>query len=99
MATDKLFLNDVGHVFTVYTGVDLSSINTVTLEVLKPLEASNVTWVASITTAGSGEINYIVQSGDLDTVGIWEAQAYIWKSDTSYFHGDTFNFEVFSLWT
>lgn len=99
MATDKIFLDDRGHVFTVQIGVDLTSINTVTLEVLKPMRVSSATWVGSITVAGSGTINYVIQSGDLDTAGIWEAQARIWKSNSSYFHGDTFNFEVFSKWT
>jgi len=98
MASNKIYLGDRGHVFTIQTYVDLSSVNTVTLQVLDP-GGSLLTWVGSITVAGSGTMNYVTQSGDLNTAGVWEAQSYIWKSNSSYFHGDTFNFEVFSLYT
>lgn len=97
MALDKIYINDVGHIFTIKTEVDLSSVNTATIELSKPDNVGSATWTASISAATSGQLVYVTQSGDLDTAGWWEAQAKIWESDTSQFHGETYNFHVFNL--
>lgn len=103
MANEKFFLNDVGHILTVRTGVSLTSVNTAILEILKVPDSdisdvSTATWIASISNIGSGEVAYVTQSGDFSIAGIYEATACIWTSPTIQFHGDTFNFEVFSKW-
>lgn len=98
MAYDKIFLNDVGHVFTISTHFDLTGVNTATLEIQKPSDTGSSTWVASITNAESGTLVYITQSGDINIAGTYEGNAYAWISDTNKVHGDTFNFEVFDIW-
>jgi hypothetical protein len=97
MALDKLYIEDVGHVFTFKTETDLSSVNTATIELSKPDNVGSATWIASVSAATSGQVVYITQSGDLDTTGWWEAQVKVWESATSNFHGNTFNFHVFPL--
>jgi len=99
MASNKLYLNDVGHQFTVKTGTDLTGVNTVTLEVFRATDSSTSTWISSVSNNSSGTIIYVTQSGDLSTQGIYEAQARAWFSAIKIFHGETFNFEVFSKWT
>ncbi len=94
---DKIYINDVGHVFTFKTEVDLSSVNTATIELSKPDNAGSATWIASVSAASSGQLVYVTQSGDLDVTGWWEAQAKIWESAASNFRGATFNFHVFGL--
>lgn len=97
MALNKLYVDDVGHTFTIKTELDLTAVNTVTLEVSKPNNVGSSTWVASVSNASSGSVVYVTLSGDLNVVGEWEAQVKIWESATSFFHGETFNFNVFAL--
>lgn len=98
MAHDKLFINDVGHVFTVDVQNNITGVNTATLEILKE-DGTIENWITSVTNAGSGILTYVTTIGDINQVGIYEAQAFVWSSSLSNFHGDVFNFEVFSRWT
>jgi hypothetical protein len=96
--SSKLYVNDRGQLFTIKTEIDLSNVNTVTLEMKEPGTQDSVSWIASVSNPTSGTVTYVVQSGDLSTIGIWEGQVFAWESNSSYFHGDTFNFEVFDSW-
>lgn len=98
MAHKKIFVNDVGHTFTVKTGVDLTNVNSLFLEILRP-DDSTLSVVMSASTPTSGIGTYITQSGDMSVAGIYEFQAKLWTSDANEFHGETFNTEVFSRWT
>jgi len=98
MAHNKIYLNDLGHIFTISTEKDLTNVNSATLEVLKP-DNTSVSLVASISNVNSGLLVYVTQSGDMSLQGIYEAQAKIWSNSDNEFKGDTFNFEVFSRYT
>lgn len=95
---EKIFLNDVGHLLTISTQLDLTGVNTATLEIRKPENVGSATWIASIFNTSTGTLVYVVQSGDMNTVGVYESNAFIWTSVANKFHGDTFNFEVFDKW-
>ena len=94
----KLYKDRVGYIFTIRTGKELSSVQSAELKIRKPENIGSATWIASISNAGSGELTYIIQSGDFSNAGIYEAQPFIWESSISHFDGETFNFQVFDIW-
>lgn len=98
MAHDKIYVGDVGHNFTIKTEVDLTNVNSLSLEILKP-DDTTASQLMSASSPTSGEATYITQSGDFIVAGIYEFQARLWTSETNIFNGETFNTEVFSRWT
>jgi hypothetical protein len=98
MAHDKIYVDDVGHNLTIKTEIDLTNVNSLSLEILRGDE-STLSVVMSASTPTSGIATYITQSGDFSVAGVYEGQAKLWTSATNIFHGETFNFQVFSKYT
>lgn len=98
MAHKKIFVNDVGHNFTIKTEVDLTNVNSLSLEILRP-DDSALSVVMSASNLTSGIATYITRSGDMSVAGEYEFQAFLWTSETNKFHGDVFNTQVFSKYT
>lgn len=92
----EIHLNDVGTILeiTLYDNgsvVDISSATTKQFLFRKPDEVV-LTKTAVFTTNGTdGKLRYTTQSGDIDTEGYWEFQAYIvtpsgsWSSEVVSF--------------
>ena len=73
----KVFVGNYGFVVTVDFGDDdVSGADSYTLYVTKP-DGTTTSWTAGINGSDSSQIQYTVQSGDLDTAGYYLIQPYI----------------------
>jgi len=72
----KIYQDDVGTVFEVDVGDDLSSATTTDLKVRKP-DGTTTTWTGTKDGVVNSQINYTIVEDDLDQVGEYLLQAYV----------------------
>ena len=86
----KIYAGDIGTVFEVDTGVDITTATKAALRVRLPNNKS-VEWVGAVT--GMTKVRYAVLAGDLPIAGIYLLQAYIEMPSWSG-HGETVQIKV-----
>ena len=91
----KIYQGDVGTVFSVDVGTDISSATTTNLKVCKP-DGSNVTWIGAINGGINTQIDYTIVTDDLDQVGEYKLNAYV-VTATWTGHGETVPFVVYKV--
>ena len=93
----KHYVDEVGSIIIVNTGIDLSGASTHQLKVKKP-DGTTVTWNASVYSVGSNPnyLKYTSVSGDLDQAGEYKVQPYVVLSSWSGC-GETSRFNVTPL--
>ena len=98
MAKNEIHYADIGTAFEITlqddsTVVNISAATTKQIIFQKP-DGTTVTETADFVTDGTdGKIQYVIASGDLDTVGTWSIQAKIIIS-TNTWYSDIQTFEV-----
>ncbi len=73
----KIYQDDVGTIFEVEVGEDLSTANATDLKVLKPDGTTIETWIGAVNGAINTQIDYTIDAGDLDQVGTYFLQSYV----------------------
>lgn len=68
MSDKKLFKNDIGVLFRVFAGIDLSDANSIILKIKKP-NGTVASWTASMASDNNFYATYSTISGDLNAVG------------------------------
>jgi len=71
-----VFKNDIGTIIRVETGFDLTTATRTDLVVLKP-NKSEAVWTGSMSSASNTQIDYVITSGDLDSIGDYLLQSYV----------------------
>lgn len=94
MAEDKLFRNDIGILFRVYAGTDISGSTSVIMKVRKP-SGLIVSWSASVDSSNSSYAIYNNVAGDLNEVGEYLISLEIITSDSKEITGQTDTFVVY----
>ena len=88
---NKIYQNDVGTIFLIDVGADISTATIVSLKVRKPSLVEE-TWVGTI--EGTTQIKYVAGVGDLDETGTYKLQAFVslpvWTGK-----GETCKFKVY----
>ena len=88
--TSEVHKNDIGTIFRVTiidendTIVDVSSASTKRILFKKPNGTLLEKTATFYTNGTDGIIQYITITGDLDTVGVWQLQAYVVLSGNQY---------------
>lgn len=98
---NKIYVGDIGVIFRVNTGIDLTTATKTTLKVKLPDETA-VEWTASIYgEKTNGVLEYKSTSGDLSMVGTYRLQAYVelgtGGTDGKFF-GETATFTVYNAY-
>ena len=86
----KIFKDDVGVLFNVETGIDLTGATTYELRIIKPDDTTD-TWIPTI--AGT-VLTYTTLTSDLDQCGKWKIAAYVEFGVTSKHFGEVDFFRV-----
>lgn len=101
---DNIYENEVGKVFRVDTGIDLTGYTFVKLLVLTPVGEKE--WTDVVVTEGQPEysetkgltvIQYTTKEGDLVPHGDWMIMAYVEWGDTRHY-GEPAKFVVYRKW-
>lgn len=87
---NKVYKGDVGTEIVLDCGSDISNATTMEILVLLP-DGNTTTW--SATLEGTDSVKYVIQSGDLDMVGMYMLQAKVVTPDWSG-RGETFYLRV-----
>jgi len=98
----KVYEDDVGTIFDVAVGVDLSTISTVGLSLRKP-SGVTVSKLGTVLYAGvdpgdstrTGVIRWVSSTGEIDEVGLWRVQAVVNTPSGGKFYGETALFSVY----
>ena len=91
--SDKIYLNDVGTVFTIDMDSTITAATVRLIYVRKP-DGTEDTWTA---TASDVNLLYTIASGDLDQSGIYKANGYVASTAGGwYYTGKTFQFRVYN---
>lgn len=72
----KIYEGDIGTIFEVDVGEDLTSANVTDLKVRKP-DGTDHTWVGSVNGSINTQIDYTITVDDLDQNGIYRFQSYV----------------------
>ena len=89
----KIYIGDIGTVFTVDCGTDITGASVKKLKIRKP-DATLVEWSASV--VNTNYLRYTLVSGDLDQAGIYYLQAYV-EDGGGKWHGERTEFFVHAL--
>ena len=96
MATGKIYKDDWGVVFSVLVGIDLTSVSTYKLKVIKP-DGRSVEWSCTVASpATAGYLTYTSVAGDLDVSGNYKLNAYVTFASGA-FTGETAVFRVYKV--
>lgn len=91
----KVYLGDVGTVFRVSVGVDLTDATDTVIKVKKP-DNTEHEWTASVESpASAGIIVYTADADDINQAGTWYFQSLITFPDGE-FSGDTVSIIVYN---
>lgn len=90
----KIYKDDIGVLIKADTGIDLSGAASMELKVLKP-SAEEVSWIAYEDETDAGYIDYITVDGDLEEVGVYKIQAWVYITAESIHRGETFYLQVY----
>lgn len=90
---DRVYKDDIGVVFRVYAGMDLSSADTITMKV-KKADGVESSWTASVDDTNTYYAKYTTVSGDLSIEGTWQLSLEVTEG-TSSFTGQTAVFDVY----
>jgi len=88
---DKIYSGDIGTLFRINCGVDISDATVTEIRIQKP-DKTTVTWAATLDGT-----NYIVHTtvlADLQDVGTYKGQAYV-VTPAGTWRGETFSFKVY----
>lgn len=98
---NKLHVGDIGTALQVQvwncdtnTAFDITGLTSKHIKLAKP-DASTVNFAADLVHPGSGLIQYVTTSGDLDQVGIWRIQGII-DLNGGTFHTSIKDFTVYA---
>jgi hypothetical protein len=91
----KIYQDDIGTVFEVDVGADISAATTTDLKVIKPSGAS-VTWVGAANGGTNTQIDYTIIADDLDEAGRYRLNAYVVTASWDG-HGETVEFVVYTV--
>ena len=72
----KLYQDDVGTVFQVAVGANVSAASTTDLKVRKP-DGTRVTWTGAVNGVTNTQIDYTIVTDDLDQSGEYKLQSYV----------------------
>ncbi len=92
-ASDFVFKDEIGKVFRIYAGEDMSGATSVIMKV-KKLSGTEVEWAAAVDSTNPRYITYTTVSGDLNETGIWQLSLQIVKGGATHI-GETVQFTVF----
>jgi hypothetical protein len=93
LAEERIYQGDVGVLFKIDTGVDLTLATTIELHVKKP-DGTEDTWDATMDTTVKTHANYTSVALDLDQVGTYALYAYVEFTASSKHSGMTTKFRV-----
>jgi hypothetical protein len=88
----KIYTSDVGTVFDLDVGEDVSSATTLQIVVQKPT-GSPVTWAATL--VGTSVLRYTATGSDLNVAGVWAMQARV-VTPVGTWLGETVKFRVYA---
>lgn len=88
----KSYVGDIGTVFTVDCGTDISDATTVKLMILKPGSSTEIEWTGSIYS--TQYIRYTTVDGDFNVAGLYRLQAFVDTPDGEW-RGETTTFRVY----
>ena len=92
---NKLYTGDVGIVFRVSTGTDLSAATLTKLKVQQP-DGTEVNWTATVYgSAADGVLTYTSDSDDFPEDGNYKLQAYVEQTGGAKLYGETASFDVY----
>ena len=91
----KLYKDDLGTVFQVDVGTDVSGASALTLKVRKP-KGTRVSWTGAVNGATNTQIDYTIIADDLDEVGTYKLQSHV-VTPTWTGRGETVDFTVYDL--
>lgn len=94
MSDKKIFKDDIGILFKVYAGLDLSDASSVLMKVKKPSGAI-VSWTASVDPTNSSYAIYSTVADDLDTLGEHLISLSIVTTDGKHITGQSDTFTVY----
>jgi hypothetical protein len=90
MATNKIYIGDIGTLISVNMGEDISAAEDVVFKVKKP-DNTEVEWAAEI--GDDDVLEYTVAEGDLDQAGVYYINPHLTLGDWTG-SGDTVKFTV-----
>jgi hypothetical protein len=90
----KIFKDDVGILFRVYSKYSLTDATSIVFDVKKP-DGNVETWTATMASDNNYYAEYTTVSGDLDIVGEWKLSLQIQLSGGKIFTGETDYFNVY----
>jgi len=90
----KLFKNDIGVLFKVYAGVDLSDASSIIMKIRKPSGVVS-SWTASVDTDNSFYALYSTISGDLNIAGEYFISLSLTTVDGKSITGQSDSFMVY----
>ena len=96
MAEVKPYVGDTGTLINVETGIDLSGVVTLRLDLTKP-DGNTVAWVSTVKSDDTSVAEYTVQANDFDIAGAWTGQVYAFWDGNNVWRGQTFHFDLFPL--
>lgn len=94
----KIFKDDIGIQFKVYSKVNLSDASLIQFAIKKP-SGTIVRWTASISPINNYYALYTTEEDDLDEEGNYLLSLELTLSDGSFFKGTTDEFEVYEQFT
>lgn len=90
----KIYKDDIGVLVRADTGVDVSGAASMEFRVLKPGDTTETTWIAEEDST-EGYIKYVTVEGDLDEIGLYKIQAWVYFTAASIHRGETFLLQVY----
>lgn len=90
----KIYVGDIGFVFSLATSLTLTGATAVEVKVQKPSGATQ-TWVGAIDPLDATSIQYVTVLGNLDEVGLYEVQAHAIVGGKDLL-GETTSFTVYA---
>lgn len=90
---DPIFVGDIGKVFKMYSGIDMTGATSIVFNIKKP-DGSIVNWTATI-DSNPRYANYTTIADDLDLEGDWILSMKITFSATSVHKGKSYHFSVY----
>ena len=94
MTEQKIYKDDVGVLFKVDSGIDLTSATKLELHVRKP-DTTETTWTVTMDPTITTQANYTSIASDLDKVGTYAMYLYVEFTAASKHEGTTVKFRVY----
>ena len=91
-----LYVGDEGVTIKLYTGITLTGATVTRFNVKKP-DDTETTWTATIDGTDAQYMNHTLESGDIDSVGVYLIRAYVEKG-TLKKPGHPVELKVRALW-